>query len=62
VAGIGRAKAEKIWYRALTAYMTSSTNDAGARAATTSASTDLYGAGPVEVTAVAAAWTAVGRP
>jgi Zn-dependent metalloprotease len=28
--GIGRSKAEKIWYRALTTYMTSSTNYAGA--------------------------------
>ena len=43
LAGIGRAKAEKIWYRALTVYMTSSTNYAGARAATLSAATDLYG-------------------
>jgi Zn-dependent metalloprotease len=61
VAAIGRAKAEKIWYRALTVYMTSSTNYAGARAATISAANDLYGAGSPESTAVAAAWTAVGR-
>jgi hypothetical protein len=32
--GITRAKAEKIWYRALTVYMTSSTNYAAARVAT----------------------------
>jgi len=62
VAGIGRAKAEKIWYRALTVYMTSSTNYAGARTATLNAASDLYGAGSVEASAVAAAWTAVGRP
>jgi len=61
VAAIGRAKAEKIWYRALTVYMTSSTNYAGARAATISAANDLYGAGSPESTAVGAAWTAVGR-
>jgi zinc metalloprotease ZmpA len=61
LAGIGRAKAEKIWYRALTVYMTSSTNYAGARAATISAATDLHGAASAEVAAVAAAWTAVGR-
>jgi Zn-dependent metalloprotease len=61
VAGITRAKAEKIWYRALTVYMTSATNYAGARAATLKAAADLYGAGSVEVNAVAAAWTAVGR-
>jgi Zn-dependent metalloprotease len=59
LAGIGRAKAEKIWYRALTVYMTSSTNYAGARTATTSAATDLYGATSPEVAAVKAAWTAV---
>ncbi|HSW07956.1 M4 family metallopeptidase [Aquabacterium sp.] len=61
LAGIGRAKAEKIWYRALTVYMTSSTTYAGARAATIGAANDLYGAGSPESTAVAAAWTAVGR-
>lgn len=59
--GIGRAKAEKIWYRALTTYMTSSTTFAGARTATISAAKDLYGSTSVEATAVAAAWTAVGR-
>jgi zinc metalloprotease ZmpA len=61
--GIGRAKAEKIWYRALAVYMTSSTNYAGARAATLSAAADLYGGvASAEYNAVAAAWTAVGRP
>ena len=62
LAGIGRAKAEKIWYRALTLYFTSSTTFAGARAATLRAAGDLYGAGGLEATAVANAWTAVGRP
>ncbi len=62
VAGIGRAKAEKIWYRALTVYFTSSTNYAAARTATIKAAEDLYGVGGVEATAVANAWTAVGRP
>jgi Zn-dependent metalloprotease len=57
--GIGRAKAYKIWYKALSTYMTSSTNYAGARTATLSAATDLYGAGSVEYTAVAKAWTAI---
>ena len=59
VSGITRAKAEKIWYRALTAYMTSSTNYAGARTATVSAATDLFGAASAEAAAVAAAWSAV---
>ncbi|RBD00902.1 hypothetical protein BRN02_06140, partial [Xanthomonas oryzae pv. oryzae] len=40
---IGRAAASRIWYRALTVYMTSSTNYAAARRATLSAATDLYG-------------------
>jgi zinc metalloprotease ZmpA len=62
VPGVGRTNAEQIWYRALTVYMTSSTNYAGARAATVSAANDLFGAGSVESAAVAAAWTAVGRP
>ena len=48
VTGIGRAKAEKIWYRALTVYMTSSTNYAGARTATINAATDLYGPSSAE--------------
>ncbi|MFH8419466.1 M4 family metallopeptidase [Streptomyces sp. NPDC018038] len=57
--GIGRAKAYKIWYKALSTYMTSSTAYAGARTATLSAATDLYGAGSAEYTAVAKAWTAI---
>lgn len=59
VAGIGRAKAEKIWYRAITVYMTSNTGYAGARAATLSAAADLYGPASAERNAVAAAWSAV---
>ncbi|MFJ8537663.1 M4 family metallopeptidase [Streptomyces sp. NPDC093591] len=59
VSGIGRDKLGKIWYRALTVYMTSSTNYAGARTATLSAAKDLYGAGGAEYNAVAAAWSAV---
>ncbi|MFE5213261.1 MULTISPECIES: M4 family metallopeptidase [unclassified Streptomyces] len=59
VTGIGRDKVGKIWYRALTVYMTSSTNYAGARTATLNAAKDLYGAGSAEYNAVAAAWSAV---
>ena len=58
-AGIGRAKAAKIWYRALTVYFTSGTNYAGARAATIAAANDLHGIGSVESRAVATAWSAV---
>ncbi len=58
-AGIGRDAAGKIWYRALTVYMTTNTNYAGARTATLSAATDLFGAGSANYAAVAAAWSAV---
>ena len=58
-AGIGRAKAQKIWYRALTVYFTSSTDYAGARVGTINAAKDLYGATSAEANAVATAWSAV---
>lgn len=57
--GIGRDKAEKIWFRALTVYMTSATNYAGARTATLNAAAYLYGSNSTEQQAVAAAWAAV---
>jgi Zn-dependent metalloprotease len=56
--GIGADKAAYIWYYALTNFMTSSTNFAGARAATMSAATVLYG--PIEANAVARSWCLVG--
>jgi Zn-dependent metalloprotease len=59
VTGIGNAALGKIWYRALTVYMTSSTNYKGARTATLNAASDLYGAGSANYNAVAAAWSAV---
>jgi zinc metalloprotease ZmpA len=57
--GIGADKVGKIWYRAITTYMTTSTNYAQARTATLNAARDLYGAGSPEQNAVAAAWSAV---
>lgn len=57
---IGRDALGKIWYRALTVYMTSSTNYAGARTATLNAASDLYGATSAQRNAVASAWSAVG--
>jgi zinc metalloprotease ZmpA len=57
--GIGQEVAAKIWYRALTVYMTSSTNYKGARSATLNAARDLYGVGSTQHNAVAAAWAAV---
>jgi Zn-dependent metalloprotease len=60
VTGIGADKAARVWYKALTTYMTSSVNFAGARTATLNAAIDLYGAGSLEAIAVADAWTACG--
>ncbi|MCX4234542.1 MULTISPECIES: M4 family metallopeptidase [Streptomyces] len=57
--GIGRDKAIKIWYKALTEYMTSTTKYAGARTATLSAASALYGSTSTEYKAVAAAWSGV---
>ncbi|MEV7687252.1 M4 family metallopeptidase [Streptomyces bungoensis] len=59
VTGIGRAKADQIWYKALTTYFTSTTNYASARTGTLQAAADLYGSGSAEYNAVAAAWKAV---
>ena len=59
VTGIGRDAAQRIWYRALTTYMTSNTNYKGARTATLNAAKDLYGATSTQYTTVAAAWSAV---
>jgi Zn-dependent metalloprotease len=60
VTGIGTTAAAKIWYKALTTYMTASTNFAGARAATLNAAAALYGSGTAQYNAVAQAWTACG--
>jgi len=66
VVGIGRTKAEKIWFRALDVYFTSNTSYVNtttpantARAYSLSAATDLYGSCSAEYKAVQAAWTAV---
>nr|WP_206345212.1 M4 family metallopeptidase [Streptomyces thermoviolaceus] len=59
VTGIGRDKALQIWYKALTEYMTSTTNYKGARTATLNAAADLYGSSSTEYKTVAAAWSAV---
>jgi len=59
VTGIGNSAAQRIWYRALTVYMTPSTNYAGARTAAIRAANDLFGSGSVQSAAVAAAYTAI---
>ncbi|MEV7239575.1 M4 family metallopeptidase, partial [Streptomyces sp. NPDC051020] len=59
VTAIGRDAAAKIWYRALTTYMTSSTNYAGARTATLQAAADLYGLGSDTYINTANAWAGI---
>ncbi|MEU5937686.1 M4 family metallopeptidase [Micromonospora sp. NPDC047548] len=66
VTGIGRDKAEKIWFRALDVYFTSNTSYVNtttpsntSRAYSLRAATDLYGTCSTEYKAVQAAWTAV---
>jgi thermolysin len=58
--GIGHDKAAAIVYKALTTYMTSSTNFAQARTAMINASNALYGSGSAESAAVGQAWSLVG--
>jgi len=60
VIGIGHDDAAKIWYRALTVYMTSNTDYHGARDATLAAATDLFGPGSPQANAVDAAWAGAG--
>jgi Zn-dependent metalloprotease len=57
---IGVDKMAKIYYRALTVYMTSSTNFSQARATLLQSAADLYGANGTEYNAVANAFNAVG--
>ncbi|MCB5164689.1 M4 family metallopeptidase [Streptomyces bambusae] len=59
VTAIGREAAERIWFRALTVYMTSNTGYAGARTATLQAAADLYGFGSPTYNNTANAWAAV---
>jgi Zn-dependent metalloprotease len=60
VTGIGIAKAAQIWYRALTTYMTATTNYAAAKTATLSAASDLYGSTSAEYDSVKNTWEALG--
>jgi Zn-dependent metalloprotease len=60
VTGIGISDAAKIWYRALTVYLTPTSNYAAFKTATTNAATDLFGAASQQVTSVGQVWTALG--
>jgi Zn-dependent metalloprotease len=57
---IGQDKLSDVWFRALTTYMTPSTQFADAANFTVQSAIDLYGAGSTEAKAVADAWTSVG--
>ncbi|WP_322905967.1 M4 family metallopeptidase [Paenibacillus sp. SGZ-1009] len=60
VNGIGRSQAIQIVYRALTYYLTSTSNFSNYRSALVQASTDLYGASSAQTTAVKNSLSAVG--
>ncbi|ANB58366.1 thermolysin [Anoxybacillus sp. B7M1] len=60
ITAIGKEKAEKIYYRALTVYLTPTSNFSNARAALLQAAADLYGSGSSTYNAVANAWNQVG--
>jgi hypothetical protein len=59
VTGMGRDAAAKIWYRALSTYMTSSTTYPQAAGYMVKAAKDLYGTTSSQCTATLAAWTGV---
>ena len=59
--GIGNTAAAKIVYRALTVYMTSTSNYAAAKTACLNAATDLYGSTSTQRTAVTNAFKAINR-
>ncbi|GAA3769344.1 M4 family metallopeptidase [Streptomyces coacervatus] len=59
VAGIGRAAALQIWYKALTTYMTSSTDYAAARTAALNAAAALYGTGSTQYAGVGNAFAGI---
>ncbi|HEX6292708.1 MAG TPA: M4 family metallopeptidase [Herpetosiphonaceae bacterium] len=60
VTGIGRAAAEKIFYRALTVKLFPSATFRDVRAKTLESAAELYGASSTQYNATARAWTAVG--
>ena len=59
VTGIGHDKAEKIWYRTLATYLTSSSKYSNARTGAIKSAKDLYGQGSAECLAVEKAFTAI---
>ncbi|MFD0338655.1 M4 family metallopeptidase [Streptomyces sp. NPDC127117] len=59
VTGIGRDKAEQIWFKALATKFTSTTNYAAARTGTLAVAGELYGTTSAEYKAVGDAWAAI---
>ncbi len=59
ITGIGKVPASRIWYRAVTVYMTSTTDYKDARDATIRAARDLFGANSTQCQGVVGAWNAV---
>ncbi|MCC7353451.1 MAG: peptidase M4 family protein [Anaerolineae bacterium] len=60
VAGVGRSKMERVFYRALTQCLTPASNFAVARACTVQTAKDLFGNGSPEEASTRNAWAAVG--
>lgn len=59
VTGIGRTDAARIWYKAISDYMTASSGYSAARAAALNAAAALFGTGSTQYNAVAAAYSAI---
>ncbi|MFE3824293.1 M4 family metallopeptidase [Streptomyces sp. NPDC059092] len=59
VTGIGREKAEQIWFKALSTKFTTTTNYAAARTGTLAVAGELYGTTSAEYTAVQNAWAGI---
>jgi len=62
VTGIGRAAAEKIWYRTLSTYLTSNSNYAAARTGAIKSAKDLYGAASTQCAGIEASFSAIAVP
>lgn len=60
IQSIGYDAAQKIYYRALTVYLSPKSNFSAARAAMLASAADLYGTGSTQYNGVASAWTKVG--
>ncbi|WP_100332045.1 M4 family metallopeptidase [Bacillus xiapuensis] len=60
IEGIGKDKAEKIYYRALSTYLTPTSSFSNARAALLQSAADIFGANGAEYQAVQNAWDQVG--